>query len=622
MSGRNPVIRFFGMIWRFIQGLIKAIQALIFLVVVLLIVSVVSGLSGQSFSLPDRAALVIAPTGVLVEQAEGEPLDRALLGMEDGQAQTIVREIVESLEYAAEDERIEAVVILPGYLAGGGLSKLQEVGAALDRFRESGKPVVSMADSYDQSQYYLATHADEIYMHDFGFVLIEGYGYFKAYFADALEKLKVDVNVFRVGEFKSFVEPYLRNDMSDEDKRASERWLGALWEAWERDVLEARGIESAVLNRYVNDVVGVLEAANGDAGKAALDGGLVDGLMSHQEFRQYMIGKVGVSAEEPDTFEQIGYLTYLNAVSSVDEALGKDEARNNVAVIVASGEIIDGEASPGMIGSATLSRLIRQVSKDQSVAAVVLRVDSPGGSMFASEVVLDQLQALKATGRPLVASMGSTAASGGYYISMAADEIWAAETTISGSIGVGAIFPTFQRSLQELGVNIDGFGTTALSGQLTPTRELGDEARALLDISVRSAYDVFINKVADARDLDLNRVSEIAAGRVWIGEDAYSNGLVDAIGGIDEAVASAAAMAGMAEGEYDTVYVERELTLAEQVLLQYARLLGAIFGLGGSADGVSLTLHNLIDSVRAELGALSAWNDPRGIYYHCLCEIR
>jgi protease-4 len=294
-----------------------------------------------------------------------------------------------------------------------------------------------------------------------------------------------------------------------------------------------------------------------------------------------------------------------------------------VAVIVASGEIVDGEASPGTIGSATLARLIRQAHRDESIAAVVLRVDSPGGSMFASEVVLDQLQELQASGRPLVASMGSVAASGGYYISMAADEIWAAETTISGSIGVGAMFPTFQRSLNQLGVSVDGFGTTPLTGQLSPARELGDEGRALLDVSVRSAYDVFISKVAEARKMDKARVDEIAQGRVWIGEDAYKVGLVDELGGLDGAIASAASMAGLVEGEYDTVYIERELTMAEKVLLQYARLLGMLFAQGDSEpDGVARILRNLLTSFESELNALRVWNDPRGLYLHCMCEIR
>jgi protease-4 len=622
MSGSNPITRVFGFIWRLIERLVKGIQVLIFLFVVVLVLSALSGLSGGGITIADSGALVIAPSGFLVEQAEGEPLDRALLEMEDGDGQTIVREVIKSLELAAEDDRIEAVVLLPGYLQGGGLSKQQAIAAALDKYRATGKRVISMSDSYDQSQYYLAAHADEIYMHDFGFVLIEGFGYFKTYFADALENLKVDVNVFRVGEYKSFVEPYLRNDMSEEDKEASERWLQGLWSVWERDVAAARGIEPQALDRYINDVVSVLKESGGDAGQAAVTAGLVDGLMNHQDFRKYMIDAVGASVEEPDTFEQIDYQSYLIAVER-ENGIDETEATSNVAVIVASGEIVDGEASPGTIGSATLVRLIRQVTNDDSVAAVVLRVDSPGGSMFASEVVLDQLQELKASGRPLVASMSSVAASGGYYIAMEADEIWAAETTISGSIGVGAMFPTFQRSLNKLGVTIDGFGTTRLSGQLSAVMPLGDEARELLDVSVHSAYDVFITKVAAARDMDIERVDEIAQGRVWIGEDAYQLGLVDELGGLDAAVASAAKLAGLAEGEYDTVYVERELTVAEKVLLQYARLLGMFFATSDSpSGGVATILQRLVGSIESELAVLQTWNDPRGIYYHCMCEVR
>jgi protease-4 len=410
--------------------------------------------------------------------------------------------------------------------------------------------------------------------------------------------------------------------MSEEDKEASERWLQGLWSVWERDVAAARGIEPQVLDRYINDVVSVLKESGGDAGQAAMTAGLVDGLMNHQDFRNYMIDVVGASVEEPDTFEQIDYQGYLIAVER-ENGLDETEATSNVAVIVASGEIVDGEASPGTIGSATLVRLIRQVINDDSVAAVVLRVDSPGGSMFASEVVLDQLQELKASGRPLVASMSSVAASGGYYISMEADEIWAAETTISGSIGVGAMFPTFQRSLNKLGVTVDGFGTTRLSGQLSAVMPLGDEARELLDVSVHSAYDVFITKVAAARDMDIERVDEIAQGRVWIGEDAYQLGLVDELGGLDAAVASAAKLAGLAEGEYGTVYVERELTVAEKVLLQYARLLGMFFATSDSpSGGVATILQRLVGSIESELAVLQTWNDPRGIYYHCMCEVR
>jgi protease-4 len=618
----NPIVRAFGFIWRVIERIVKSIQVLIFLFVILMLVSIFSSMSGKGTAVPESAALIVAPVGFLVEQAEGEPLDRALMEMQDGQTQTVVREVVASLDHAADDDRIKVAVLLTDYLQGGGLSKYQDIAVALDNFRASGKQVIAMADSYNQSQYFLAAHADEIYMHDFGFVLIEGFSYFKAYFADAIEKLQVDVNVFRVGEFKSFVEPYLRNDMSAEDKLASERWLQGLWSVWKRDVAAARGLEPSSLDAYINNMVGLLEDANGDAGIAALDAGLVDGLMSHQAFRNYMIEKVGVSAEEQDTFEQINHLTYLYATKG--EADPEPATESKVAVIIASGEIVDGEASPGTIGSATLARLIRQATNDESVAAVVLRVDSPGGSMFASEVVLDQLEALKASGRPLVASMSSTAASGGYYISMVADEIWAAETTISGSIGVGAMFPTFQRSLNSLGVSIDGIGTTAMAGQLSPTRELGDEARALLDVSVRSAYDVFTSKVAEARGIDPGRMDELAQGRVWIGEDAYRLGLVDELGDMNAAVSSAAAMAGLAEGDYETIYIERELTFGEQVLLQYARALGMLFAAVdvNPQSGIAQQLQYLFGDLEQSLSVFSRWNDPRGIYYHCLCELR
>jgi protease-4 len=620
MSKGNPVTRVFGFIWRVLERLVKSLQVIIFLVFAVIIISALSNLSGGGITVPDSAALVVAPSGFLVEQSEGEALDRALIEMQDGSEQTVVRHVVDSLRYAAEDDRIKVVVLMPGFLEGGGLSKLQAIGAALDEFRASGKRVISMADGYSQAQYYLASRADEIYMHDFGFVLIEGFGYFKPYFADALEKLQVDVNVFRVGEFKSFVEPYLRNDMSDEDKVAAKRWLGSLWEVYNRDVIEARSIEAQVFDRYVNNLPEVLRESNGDAAQAALDSGLLDGLKSHQDFRKYVIDIVGVNADQADTFEQIDYFSYLTAMEFSGEAEAADEPK--VAVIVASGEIVDGEASPGTIGSMTLSGLIRQAANDDSVAAIVLQVDSPGGSMFASEVVFDQLQEVRAMGKPLVASMGTYAASGGYYISMATDEIWAAETTISGSIGVGAMFPTVQRGLATLGVTVDGFGTTPMSGQLTPFRQLGDQARELMDVSVHSAYDVFINKVAEARSMDVGRVDDIAQGRVWIGTDALELGLVDKLGGIDDAIASAAARAGLEENAYGVFYVERELSFAERLLLQYARILGLLLSVvDGGDSGLSGLMNRLGIDMNGSLAVLDTWNDPRGIYYHCMCEV-
>ncbi len=614
------ISKFFKTIWRIFNGLMRALQVFIFFAFIAIIVIIVSDRSAGTFSVPDSAALVIAPSGTLVEQVQGDPLDLALARMQGAAAsQTVVHEILASLEAAADDDRIKAVVLLPDLLNAGGLSKQQAIGDALDQFRQSGKPVIAMADSYNQAQYYLASRADEIYMHDFGLVLIDGFGYFKTYFADAIDKLKVDVNVFRVGEYKSFVEPYLRDDMSQEDKDASERWLNALWAAYQRDVTAARGLEKDALDDYVNGLVGRLERAKGDAAQAAMEAGLIDGLKSHQQFRDYMIEKVGADEEKPDTFTSIGYRAYLSANSLVSAA--DAGAARKVGVIVASGTIVDGEAAAGSVGSTTLSRLIRQAANDDSIAAVVLQVDSPGGSMFASEVVLDHLEELKAEGKPLVASMSSVAASGGYYISMVADEIWAADTTISGSIGVGAIFPTFQRSLDSVGVHVDGFGTTPLSGQFTGVMELNDQGRKLMDISVLSAYDLFISKVAEARDMTQEQVNEVARGRVWIGSDAAELGLVDEIGGLDKAVASAASMAGLSEDEYGVKYVQRELSVAEQILLEYAKLLGVLFGFNGPSDS-DRAIQKLLGILAEPVEMLNVWNDPRGIYMHCFCEVQ
>jgi len=620
MSNSSLIGRFFGYIWRVVERLIKFVQVLMFLLVLVIILSAVNNLRGGGIQIPASAALVIAPGGELVEQMEGEALDRALLEMEDGPSQTLVRDVIDSLHYAANDDRIKAVVLLPDMLAGGGLSKQQTIAAAIAEFKESGKRVIAMGDNYDQAQYYFASSADEIFMHDFGLVFIEGFGYFNAYFADAIDKLKVDVNVFRVGQYKSFVEPFLRNDMSAEDKVAAKRWLDGLWQIFRNDVISARKLEAAAFDAYVNDPNTALRAANGDAAKAALDAGLIDGLKSHQEFRDYMIDIVGVSDDRPDSFANIDHLAYVTAMRNASLVA---EPKPAVAVIVASGNIVDGEAEAGTIGSTTLTELIRQAANDENVEAIVLRVDSGGGSMFASEVIFDQLQVVRQQGKPVVASMGSLAASGGYYISLPAEEIWAAETTISGSIGVGAVMPTFQRSLAQLGVTVDGFGTTPLAGQMSPMRELGPEARELIDLSIRSAYDVFIGKVAEARKMDVAKVDEIAQGRVWIGTDALKIGLVDKIGGLDDAVASAASRAGLAEGAYEVQYVERELSFAEQLLLQYARLFRMLLSFtNADSHGLAKLFQQLSGSFQNELALLDIWNDPRGIYYQCFCELR
>lgn len=601
------ILRFFNNLRRFLHLLL-----LLFIFSFILL-----GLAEQGVQIPDSAALHVAPSGILVEQLAGQPLERAIAEARgNGVQQTLVKDVTDSLESAVNDDRIKAVVLDLDDLRGGGLSKLQTIAAQIDKVRESGKRVIAVGDSFTQQQYYLAAHADEIYMHEFGALVIEGFGYYRTYLKGAIDKLKIDLNVFRVGTYKSFVEPFIRDDMSEEDKVASERWLGSLWSVYKRDIEAARDLEANSIDAYANKYLGLLRAANGDMAKVALDAGLVDHLGGRQEVRNQLIELVGKSDDDAGTYSSIHFQTYLQGIRALRVAERKTE---KVGVLVASGEIIDGEAGLGTIGGDTLAQLVNQAANDDSIKALVLRVDSPGGSMFASQVVFEQLQRLKDMGKPLIVSMSSVAASGGYYIAMLADEIWASESTITGSIGVGALIPTFQRSLDSLGIHVDGIGTAPLSGQFRPDRELGEDARELVQMAINDAYRVFVGKVADARGMSVERAGDIAEGRVWIGSDALDLGLVDELGGLEPAVAAAARLAGLTEGDYGIKYVEPPLTLRERLILELAvRATGLVRTLGAQTTGL---LARLLDRVENEIGLLANLNDPRGLYYHCFCQL-
>ena len=617
---RGPIRRLFGFFWRLLDWARRIVQLLVLLLIVALIVA---SLTQERATVPDRAALLIEPHGFLVDQLSGDPVTRTLASLQGlDLRETLVTDLTAALDAAADDDRIPVIVLKLQDLDGGGLSKLQEVAAAIQRVRERGKRVVAMGDAYTQDQYFLAAHADEVYMHDFGSVFLEGYGYYRAFFRDALDKLKVDVNVFRVGEYKSFVEPFLRDDMSDEDREASQRWLEALWMAWRDDVREARDLPDGSLSDYVENIADRVEAANGDLARVAAEAGLIDKLLSRRQFNDYMAGMVGSGESEDATYSSITHDLYLAAING--QADKQPPAEANVGVLVAAGNIVDGEAPPGTIGGDSVAALVRSAANDDLIDAVVLRVDSAGGSMFASEVVLEELVALRDNGKPLVVSMSSVAASGGYYISMPADEIWAAPTTITGSIGVGALLPTFQRSLARLGIRIDGIGTTSLTGQLALERELGEDARRVLQSSVEEAYRVFVDKVATARDMDFDRADNLARGRVWIGGDAQNLGLVDQLGGLEEAIASAAALAGLAPGEYGTVTIRREPDLRERLAMALAvRTRGLLEFLGvGAAGGLPVELRQLAADLGQDLQLLAGLRDPRGIYYLCPCDLR
>jgi len=614
MSNRRIVGRVFSAVWTGVNGVRKVLH----LLVLLFVFSIVIGaLLSTAPHLPSQAALVIQPYGVLVEQLQGDPYDRAiagLLGEED--PQTLVQDIIDGLEYAEDDSRIKAVVLDLRNLSGGGLSKLQRIAAALDEFRASGKPVIANADYYGQQAYYLASHADEVYMHPEGLLFLPGFGAYRNYFKDAIDTLRIDWNIFRVGTHKSFVEPFSRMDMSDEDRSSLTRLLDQLWLTYKEDVAAARGLDVSVIDDFTLNLLENTQNENGDLAAVALRLGLIDGLLTRGAVNEIMIEHVGASTENSDSYRSIELDDFLTQT----RLLNGDQSRTeNIAIIVASGEILDGTQSPGLIGGDSTARLLRRAKNDDSVKAVVLRVDSPGGSAFASEIILNEIEALREAGKPVVASMSSVAASGGYWISMAADKIYANSATITGSIGIFGMFPTFQRSLAALGINTDGVGTTPWAGQLRPDRAMSDETKAMFQTLIEKGYDGFISRVSKYRELEKAEVDRVGQGQVWTGIDALEFGLIDEIGDLDDAIATAAELAGLDAGTFGHKTIEKELSPGEQLAVDF---FGSAKNLGFDPRVFISRPSESVQRLSRILNALAPmmrFNDPKGVYSHCFC---
>ena len=615
MSVRAILTRILSLVWTGANGVRKVLH----LLVLLFIFSIVFGaISSTAPRLPSEAVLLIQPTGTLVEQLEGDPYERAVAGLlGDESPQTLVQDIIDGLEYAQDDSRIKAVVLDLRGLGGGGLSKLQRIGIAMDDFRASGKPVIASADFYTQQAYYIASHADEVYMHPDGLLFLPGFAVYRNYFKDAIDKLKIDWNIFKVGTHKSFVEPYMRTDMSDEDRSAMTRLLGQLWDHYKEEVAAARGLDVSVLDDFTVNFFDNVQMDDGDVAAVALRLGLVDGLVTRSEFNAKIVEYVGSDNDKSDSYSAIQLDEFLSQTRLLN---GDKSESENVAIVVASGEILSGDQPPGIVGGESTARLLRRARNDDSVKAVVLRVDSPGGSAFASEVIRNEVEALQEAGKPVVASMSSVAASGGYWISMAADRIYANTATITGSIGIFGMFPTFQRSLATLGITTDGVGTTAWAGQLRPDRAMSDEAKALFQTIIEKGYDDFISKVSTHRELEKAEVDRIGQGQVWTGMDALAFGLIDGIGDLDQAIITAAELADLEEGAYGQKVIEKKLSPGEQLAVDF---LGTLKHIGVDPNVFiqrpSASMQR-IGSILDALTPLMRFNDPKGVYSHCFCE--
>jgi protease-4 len=546
-----------GMAWRALDASRRAALNLLFLLIIIVLVAAMFG--GGVKPLTNKTALVLDLKGKLVEQHTGTARDAFLANVSGGEKRGVqLRDVLTVLDAAAKDAHISSVVLLLDDFGGaGGLAMLHEVGAALDRVKAAGKPIVAWGGSYDQRQYLLASHASEVYLHPMGMVHIDGFGGYRNYYRDALDKLGVTVNLMKVGTYKSFAEPYIGNGPSEAAAEADAFLYNALWASYTAEVEKNRKLPAGALMAGIDALPARMLAANGDGAKLALEGKLVDGLKTRDEMRALMV-KRGAPDADGNSFRQIGFDDYLarNRPKAFGDAVG---------VIVASGDISDGVAAPGAIGGLSTANLIRNAREDDAIKALVLRVDSPGGSAYGSELIRRELELTRAAGKPVIVSMGNVAASGGYWISMAADEVIADPSTITGSIGVFAILPTAEKVVDKLGIHTAGVTTTWLADAYNPLRPLDPRFVQVVQSSINHVYSEFTTKAAAARKTTPAKIDEVGQGRVWTGSQAQERGLVDTLGSYGDALASAAKRAKLPAG-YRVAYVETRGSALEQLL--------------------------------------------------------
>ncbi|HCK0615552.1 signal peptide peptidase SppA [Vibrio parahaemolyticus] len=615
----KKLFKFIGLIfkgiWKSITFIRLALANLIFLLMIAVFYFAFTYTGEGRPVIEKESALVMNLSGPIVEQRRYvNPMDSvagSLLGNEMPK-ENVLFDIVDTIRYAKDDAKVSGLVLALRDLPETNLTKLRYIAKALNEFKTSGKPVYAVGDFYNQSQYYLASYADKVYMAPDGGVLIKGYSAYSMYYKTLLEKLDVSTHVFRVGTYKSAIEPFIRDDMSDAAKESATRWVTQLWSAFVDDVTTNRNINAKVLNPTMEELLTEMKSVDGDLAQLAVKMGLVDELATRQDIRTLFAKEFG--SDGKDSYNAISYYDYLATIRP-DYTL----ANHDIAVVVASGAIMDGQQPRGTVGGDTVASLLRQARNDEKVKAVVLRVDSPGGSAFASEVIRNEVEALKKAGKPVVVSMSSLAASGGYWISMSADKIVAQPTTLTGSIGIFSVITTFEKGFSKLGINTDGVGTSPFSGDGITTG-LSDGASQAFQLGIEHGYKRFISLVGSNRGMTVEEVDKVAQGRVWTGQDALSFGLVDQMGDFDDAVELAAKLANVTD--YGIYWVEEPLSPTELFLQEFMNQVKVSLGV----DATSLlpkSLQPVAQQFEQDASLLQSFNDPKGQYAFCLnCQVQ
>ncbi len=603
----------------FLAKLANGLRTLISIGFVILFLVFIGGMFADNLEpLPDRGALYLAPSGILVDQrAYVPPLDQLLSDQSAMYAETVVRDIIKALNSASKDQRITHLVIDTDYLEGAGIAKLEEISGALMNFKATDKPIIAIGDNFTQAQYFLAAHADHIMLNPMGSVMLNGFGAYRNYFKDALDKLKVNIHIFRAGTYKSAIEPFSRNAMSVQSKAENSDRVNRLWHYYSSTVESLRNLDKGSVDNYANNLHLNAQALGGDLSQLAQQQGLVDQLASRSEILDYLNAQIPGTEDE---FDHVDMATYLMHIEYEELVAAAAAPSDKVVVVVAKGTILDGDQPEGTIGGDTLAYILNDLDNDPQIKAVVLRIDSPGGSAFAAEIIRDAIGKITERDIPLVVSMGSYAASGGYWIAAEADSILAMSTTITGSIGVYGMIPTVEDSLAALGIYTDGVGSTDIAGIMRPDRPLSQQTKTLFQSSVEHIYDRFIKLVANGRSTTAEAVDQIAQGRVWTGQQALELGLVDQLGGLNDAIQVAAELAEI--DQYRVEYPSRILSPQELLVQQLTQNISAsLAGLGLQPAQLSTELSTgLLSRARSALSPLtklSEFNDPRGIYLHC-----
>lgn len=606
MNTDTPAKRgIFGRIIRWPWQLLKVLNTLVFgMLSVLLIAAVVFFFIEQRAArIPSGGALLIKPEGTLVEQKTALEAT-ALLQGGDMPRQALVSDITDALKRARDDDRIGLVVLDLDKLDHGHLPMIEMVAAAISDYRKSGRKVIAIADNYSQSALLLAAHADEVLLNPEGMAVPQGFSMYRTYFNSLLESHEVSVNLFKVGEYKSAVDPFFRDSMSTEDRTARSAILNTWWESYTSAMESARDMPAGSIDAMLQDAPAELAKAEGDLARLSLEKGFVDRLLSDSERQRYLIDLAGEDKENHD-YRKVDYREYLRVAHSAEES-----PADRIAVVTAVGNIFDGMAPAGQIGSRSLIGLIRQARRDSQVKAIVLRIDSGGGSKSASEMIRRELQAAQEEGLPVVASMGAVAASGGYWIAATADEIWASPTTITGSIGIFGLMPSVERTLARHGIHSDGVSTTPVAGGASVLRGLSPEYAEILQTTVEAGYEQFLSTVASGRGMQEDEVHDVAQGRVWTGEAASELGLVDSLGDLDQAIEAAANLAGI--DDYTVWNVVPEMSLEDRVIRQFTEtLVSALPAINGDP------LSRLVALLYRQGSVAWQMNDPRHVYVIC-----